>query len=88
MTGGVEQLDISGSGNNMLKLNLYDVLDMGQSNMFDVNTGAVDTRKQLMVTGSQTGGANGKGDDTLVLTDLLNWSQSGTFSSGGYTYDV
>ena len=85
----VEEIDITGSGANTLKLNLYDVLDMGQSNTFDVNTGAVDTRKQLMVTGSQTGGANGKGDDTLVLTDLLmSWTQSGTFSSGDHTYDV
>ena len=84
----VEEIDITGVGANTLKLNLFDVLDMGSSNVFDVNAAAVDTRKQLMVTGSQTGGTGSMGDDTLVLSDLVNWSQSGTFTSADHTYDV
>lgn len=80
----VESLDISGSGSNTLKLTASDVLDMGDSNLFNVNPIAVDTRKQLMVTGDA--------DDKVVLTDLTDWTKAtganSTFTSNGHTYDV
>ena len=80
----IEQIDISGSGANTVKLNLSDVLDMGSSNLFDVNTAAIDTRKQLMITGDA--------GDVVQLTDLSNWTlQSGansTFMQNGHNYVV
>ena len=80
----VENLDISGSGSNTLKLSASDVLDMGDSNLFNVNPSALDVRKQLMVTADA--------NDKVVLTDLANWTQAtganSTFTSNGHTYDV
>ena len=81
----IEQIDISGSGANTLKLNLTDVLDMGQSNVFNVDTAAIDTRKQLMITADDS-------TDKVILTDLANWTQatggSATFAQDGHTYAV
>jgi hypothetical protein len=75
-----EAIDITGSGNNTLRLSMRDVLEMGSSNAFNVNTSATDTRVQLMITGD-----NG---DAVQLTDLGSWSQSGTFIHAGETYNV
>ena len=80
----VEQIDITGSGDNTVKLNLADVLDMGSSNLFNVDPAAVDTRKQLMVTGDA--------GDVVQLTDLSDWTlQSGAnspFTQNGHNYVV
>ncbi|MFY7942896.1 MAG: beta strand repeat-containing protein, partial [Burkholderiaceae bacterium] len=73
-------IDITGSGNNTLRLSMRDVLEMGSSNAFNVNTSATDTRVQLMITGDS--------GDAVQLTDLGSWSQSGTFSYAGETYNV
>ena len=75
-----EAIDITGSGNNTLRLTLRDVIELGSSNAFNVNTSATDTRVQLMITGD-----NG---DAVQLTDLGSWSQSGTFIHAGETYNV
>lgn len=75
-----EAIDITGSGNNTLRLSLRDVIELGSSNAFNVNPSATDTRVQLMITGD-----NG---DAVQLTDLGGWSSSGTFSYAGETYNV
>jgi hypothetical protein len=77
----VEVLDITGSGANTLKLRLLEVLDLGSSNLFNVNTSATDVKQQLMVTGNA--------DDKVVLTDLVSWTvQGSTFVDNGHTYKV
>jgi hypothetical protein len=83
---GVENLDItSGAGAaNTVKLNLLEVLDVGDNNVFNVNALAVDTRTQLMLTGDA--------DDKVVLTDLSSWTQAtganSTYTANGHTYNV
>jgi hypothetical protein len=57
---GVETIDITGSGNNRLRLNLSDLLDMGSANLFETNG-----HQQLMVKGNS--------GDTVEMTDKGNW---------------
>jgi Ca2+-binding RTX toxin-like protein len=80
----VERIDLTGSGNNTVRLTLTDVLDLGSNNTFNVNPAAVDTRKQLQVQGDA--------GDRVVLTDVANWTQltgaNSTFVDGSKTYNV
>jgi hypothetical protein len=83
--GNFERLDITGSGNNELTLSMRDVVAHGHFNEFNVDTGAVDTRKQLLVTGDA--------GDTVHLGNLWTseWVQpltNGTFTENGHTYNV
>jgi hypothetical protein len=81
--GSVEILDITGSGDNTLKLSLADVLENGAKNLF-----ANDGNVQLMVKGNA--------GDHVELSDLLgadgadlgDWSAHGQMQSGGVTYNV
>jgi hypothetical protein len=57
---GVETIDITGSGNNRLRLNLSDLLDMGSANLFETNG-----HQQLMVKGNS--------GDTVEMTDKGSW---------------
>jgi hypothetical protein len=43
----IEMIDITGSGNNTLKLTAFDVLDMGSANLFETNG-----RQQMLVMGN------------------------------------
>jgi hypothetical protein len=83
----VEKIDLTGSGNNTLKLSLADMLQsFDDSNVFNSSNttsglAAKVTRNQLMVDGD-TG-------DKVVLTDLANWTASGTnVVANGETYVV
>jgi hypothetical protein len=76
----VEHFDITGSGNNTLRLSMRDVFDLGSNNAFDVNNAATDTRVQLMVTGDA--------GDAVQLTDLVSWTAGSTYSYGGETYRI
>ena len=79
----IEVFDITGTGNNTLKLSLGDVLDLGGKDLF-----IADGRTQVMVKGNA--------GDKVNLSDLLpdggdvgNWvQQSGTTTVGGVAYDV
>ncbi|WP_416559215.1 Ig-like domain-containing protein [Limnohabitans sp. yimb22184] len=71
----VEVIDITGSGNNALKLNLFDVLDMGSANIFEA-TG----RQQLMVKGDA--------GDQMQFGDALEWVKASTVNLGGANYTV
>jgi hypothetical protein len=73
---GVEIFDLTG-GNN-LKLNHFDVLDLGTANLF-ANT----TRQQLLVKGSL--------NDTVDLASgshTADWSNIGTITYDSMTYDA
>jgi hypothetical protein len=80
----IEKIDLTGSGDNTLKLSLTDMLQgFDDSNVFNSsNTSGLDpkvTRNQLMVDGD-TG-------DKLVLTDLTNWTADTTnVIADGTTY--
>ncbi|WP_260403242.1 Ig-like domain-containing protein, partial [Pseudomonas nitroreducens] len=78
----VEIIDITGSGDNTLKLSLGDVLDLGHRSAF-INDGAV----QLAVKGNA--------GDKVVLSDLLpngmdvgHWELLGDVTAAGIAYDV
>jgi hypothetical protein len=83
----IEKIDLTGSGNNTLRLSLTDMLQgFDESNVFNSSNttsglAAKVTRNQLMVDGD-TG-------DKVVLTDLANWTASGTnVVANGETYVV
>jgi Ca2+-binding RTX toxin-like protein len=83
----IEKIDLTGTGNNTLKLSLADMLQsFDNSNVFNSSNttsglSATVTKNQLMVDGD-TG-------DKLVLSDLVNWTASGTnVVANGHTYVV
>ena len=68
-------MDLTGTGNNTLKLSLNDVLDMSEANLF-----ATTGRHQLMVTGDA--------GDTVQLAGASSWTKSGTLDYAGGSYDA
>jgi hypothetical protein len=83
----IEKIDLTGSGNNTLKLSLADMLQsFDDSNVFNSSNttsglAAKVTRNQLMVDGD-TG-------NKVVLTDLASWTAAGTnVVANGETYVV
>jgi hypothetical protein len=74
----IEVIDLTGSGDNTLKLLAKDVLDLSRFNVFE-STG----RAQLMVTGN--------GGDTLDLADatgVTGWTHGTATTLGGVSYEV
>lgn len=72
----VEVVDLTGTGNNMLKLSLNDVLEQGSKGMF-IN----DDSTQMMVKGDA--------GDKVDLAGLLgDWANQGAVTVGGVVYDV
>ncbi|NDD15118.1 MAG: hypothetical protein EB072_21425, partial [Betaproteobacteria bacterium] len=67
----IEVIDLTGSGNNTLKLNASDVLALGSVNAFET-TG----RHQLVITGNS-------GDIVKLATG--SWTSGGTLTLAGYT---
>jgi hypothetical protein len=89
----IEKIDLTGSGNNTIKLSVADVLDMSGMNQFNNATGWADgtynladgittteARHQLIVTGNA--------GDVVNLSGGVNWTNAGTVTNGGHTYDV
>ena len=78
----VERIDLTGSGNNTLKLSARDVQDMAGMNLWDVaaNGATADQFHQLMV--------DGDAGDAVILADYADWTRGSTFTQGGVTYDV
>lgn len=73
----MEKIDLTGTGNNTLKLNVHDMLENFTSNNVwnagNSTTGQMGTtvsRNQLMITGDA--------GDKVVLTDLANWTPTVT----------
>jgi hypothetical protein len=77
----LEKIDLTGSGNNTLRITASDVLDLSGRNLFDVNGNAAvaDAYNQLMV--------NGDAGDAVQLADT-GWLSTGTFVDGGMTYQI
>jgi hypothetical protein len=81
----IEKIDLTGSGNNTLKLNLTDMLQsFDNSNVFNSSNTtsgltAKVTKNQLLV--------DGDAGDKVVLSDLTSWTASGTnVVANGHTY--
>ncbi|NDG82371.1 MAG: hypothetical protein EBX44_11335, partial [Betaproteobacteria bacterium] len=78
---GIEVIDLTGSGNNTLKLNAMDVLALSSANLFQP-TG----RHQLMVTGNAgdevklVGQAGVTGTWSLAANGIILAGQSGTYN--------
>jgi hypothetical protein len=72
----IEKIDLTGTGNNTLKLSLTDMLEhANSSNVFNASNttsglSAQVARNQLMV--------DGDAGDKLILSDLTNWTASAT----------
>ena len=87
---GIERIDITGSGNNTLRLQLSDVLNFGDNNLWNAgNTAgfsgealpAIEARRQLRIEGN-TG-------DQVNLSNLGNWALAGNdMVDGNTSYDV
>ncbi|MCM2506041.1 FG-GAP-like repeat-containing protein, partial [Aureimonas altamirensis] len=71
----IEKIDITGTGDNVLKLTAADIADMSGINLFET-TG----RYQLMV--------DGNAGDKVQLTDGRWARQAASFTSGGNSYNV
>ncbi|MCK6254647.1 Ig-like domain-containing protein, partial [Pseudomonas fragi] len=78
----IEVIDLTGTGNNTLKLSLTDVLEQGGTSLF-TNDGHI----QMMVKGNA--------GDAVILDDLLangtdpgNWANSGQVNVSGVVYEV
>jgi hypothetical protein len=78
-------IDITGTGNNTLKLSLNDVLHLGSVNAFKGVEGAVNS-VQMKIDGNV--------GDTLELKDLVAandpgaWVQASNYVANGNTYKV
>ncbi|NBS64960.1 MAG: hypothetical protein EBT33_11525 [Betaproteobacteria bacterium] len=86
---GIEKIDITGSGNNTLRLGLLDVLNYGDNNLWNAgNTNgvsgealaAIESRRQLRVEGN-TG-------DRVNLSEIADWVRAGNDMVDGNTYGV
>ena len=78
----IEVIDLTGTGNNTLKLSLTDVLEQGGTSLF-----TNDGHMQMMVKGNA--------GDAVILDDLLangtdpgNWANSGQVNVSGVVYEV
>jgi hypothetical protein len=80
----INHMDITGGGNNTLKVNLASVFDLADANVFNnLNSSlqAPQKAKQLMVTGNA--------GDTVNITDFSNWTDTTTsVTSAGHTYHL
>ncbi|WP_176042360.1 Ig-like domain-containing protein [Burkholderia stabilis] len=77
---GIEILDITGTGNNTLKLSMKDVLNLGHEDLF-----IQDGHTQLLVKGDA--------GDRVVLSGMSglesgSWSNKGLVAVDGYAYNV
>ena len=92
----VELIDLTGSGNNTVKLNLRDVLDMAEMNSFNNATGWVDGSYNLATGGAD--GSNperrhqlvitGNAGDSITLSDAADWTNDGMVVHSGQTFSV
>lgn len=86
----IERIDLTGSGNNTLRLRLTDVLNFGDNNVWNAaNTdgvsgealGVTEARRQLRVDGNS--------GDQVIVSDLANWTRAtNNMVADGNTYGV
>jgi hypothetical protein len=79
----IERIDLTGSGNNTLKLTMADVVDMAGMNSFNsgngwTGLGATEARHQLVI--------DGNAGDQVNSTGWTDTGKSATFN--GHTYEI
>ncbi|GAB6141277.1 hypothetical protein JCM14076_20060 [Methylosoma difficile] len=89
----VERIDLTGTGNNILSLNVKDVLDMAGLNSFNNANGWVDGTYNLAAGGASPERrhqlvVDGNSDDRLSVTGLGGWTFAGTVNKAGVVYFV
>jgi hypothetical protein len=73
----IEKIDLSGSGNNMLKLSVRDLLDMsGVNDLLGLSN--FSERHQLVVSGNA--------GDQVELVGINSWNLTGSYTVGGVDY--
>jgi hypothetical protein len=73
----IEKIDLTGSGNNMLKLSVRDLLDMsGVNDLLGLSN--FSERHQLVV--------NGNAGDQVELVGINSWNLTGSYTVGGVGY--
>jgi hypothetical protein len=84
----IEKIDLTGSGNDSLKLTMADVVDIAGFNSFNTSTGsgwtstvlgAVEGRHQLLI--------DGDAGDSVTISGA-GWTDAGTATYNGHTYEV
>jgi methionine-rich copper-binding protein CopC len=84
----IEKIDLTGSGNNSLKLTMADVVDIAGFNSFNTSNssgwtstvlGAVEGRHQLLI--------DGDAGDSVAISGA-GWTDAGTATYNGHTYEV
>jgi len=90
----IERVDLAGSGDNTLVLEVQDVLDMAGMNSFSNASGWTDGSYDL-AAGDSTAPerrhqlvVDGDSGDVLALDDSEHWSSAGTVTYNGLTYHV
>ncbi|MCM2504000.1 hypothetical protein NDN16_09965 [Aureimonas altamirensis] len=82
---GIERVDLTGSGDNRLKISVEDVVDLSSANLFNSTNGwtglaAAENVHQMVVAGNV--------GDRVELASLAGWSSSGDASLDGIVYHV
>lgn len=89
----IEKIDLTGSGNNSLKVGMADVVDLAGMNLFNNAKGWVDGTYDLGggtgVEGRHQLVIDGDAGDSVVMSGI-GWSPTsvGTVTNSGHTYDV
>ncbi len=82
---GIERVDLTGSGDNRLKISVEDIMDLSSANLFNSSSGwtglaAAENVHQMVVAGNV--------GDRVELASLAGWSSSGDASLDGIVYHV
>lgn len=85
----IERIDITGSGNNTLRLQLTDVLNFGDNNLWNAgNTAGVSGEALPTIEARRQLRMEGDAGDKVILSGLANWTLAGNDMVDGNTYCV
>ncbi|MFA6015301.1 MAG: hypothetical protein WC742_09565 [Gallionellaceae bacterium] len=89
----IERIDLTGSGNNTVKLNAKDVFDMAGMNNFNNANGWTDGTYNLAAGGATPESRHqlvidGNAGDAVNLSDFASWTKAGTVTNASHTYNV
>ncbi|WP_285294133.1 beta strand repeat-containing protein [Aureimonas altamirensis] len=82
---GIERVDLTGSGDNRLKISIEDIIDLSSANVFNAGNGwtglAATVHDHQMVI-------NGNAGDRVELASQLGWSSGGDATLDGVMYHI
>ncbi|WP_082016280.1 VCBS repeat-containing protein [Aureimonas altamirensis] len=82
---GIERVDLTGSGDNRLKISIEDIIDLSSANVFNAGNGwtglaATVHDHQMVITGNA--------GDRVELASQLGWSSGGDATLDGVLYHI